>query len=112
MQILDEAVGITVDRAGPVVGGGSGQRSGTFYVDITGITRTSGTLNVTASVLTASGVKQPVAAATGLTTTGLTKLTLDGDFSSSAVPIPDVIDWDLVGDTTAVSGTVEAVFGI
>ncbi len=112
MQILDTASGITVDRTGAIIGGGSGNRSGTFYVDVTGITRTSGTLDVTLSILTASGVLQTVAAKTGITATGLYKMTLDADFLTvpDAVPVPDQVVWDLVGDATAVSGTVEALF--
>lgn len=112
MQILDTASGITASRTGAVIGGGSGNRSGTFYVDVTDITRTSGSLTVTLSILTASGVLQTVAEATGITAASLVKLTLDADFLTvpDAVPVPDQVIWTLVGDATAVSGTVEALF--
>ena len=113
MKILDTASGLISDRTIGVSGNGSGHVAATFYVEVTGITRTSGTLEVEVFVKTAAGTNKSVAEITGLTGTGIAKLPVNADFLTfpDAIPEPDEVNWRLVGDTTAVSGRVYAIYG-
>ena len=113
IRVVDTATLITADRNIAVTGGGA-HLGANFYVDVTAITRTTGTLTVTIRWNTASGVDVDIATVTGLTATGITRLTPTSgvfDVSARAIPEPTEVLWDLVGDTTSVSGQIIAMYG-
>jgi len=112
MKVLDTAALLTADRSQGIPGGGAGHRQATFVVDVTAITRTTGTLDVSLQVRTADGTLKNVATVTGLTAISLNTMTIDAFWTPvpGAIPEPDLAVWDLVGDTTSVSGTIEVVY--
>ncbi len=111
-RTIDEASAIVASRSQAVPGGG-GHASASFLVDVTAITRTSGTLIVTVSYTAPSGTPFTIAATGALTTTGLFRLAIDSDFEATrmAVPEPDKAIWTLICDATAVSGKIIAYYG-
>ena len=113
-RALDTASGITADRTQAIEGGGGSHASATFLVDVTGITRTTGSLTVTLNWVSASGAVVQIAEDTTITTAGITRLDLEADFAATrdAIPEPIQVVWDLIGDATAVSGTVYAAYGV
>ncbi len=114
-RILDTAAVLVADRQAEPHGVGGGHLKAFFAVDVTAITRTTGTLDVelwwSPDGTTAGGIK--VAEVTGLIATGLAQIILEATFdgNTEAIPEPNIVVWDLIGDTTAVSGNVYATYG-
>ena len=84
----------------------------TFIVQVTAITRTTGTLNVgvywSPDGTVANGLK--IAEVTGLTAAGTSNLALQSPFTGAnqSIPIPNIALWTIVGDTTLVTGNIYA----
>lgn len=110
---VDAVAALTADQTNEVEGSG-GHHAATFLVDVTAITRTTGTLEVSLywspDGTVAGGIL--VAQVTGLTATGLAEVVPQAPFESAnrAIPAPNVVLWDLVGDTTGVSGDIYAIY--
>lgn len=111
-KIIGTASAIDADQDTWVAANGA-HGAATFFVHVTAITRTTGTLDVYVRWRAPSGNEIDIASVTGITATGLNRLTLTSDFNATrdAIPEPNRVDWDLVGDTEAVSGFVYAVYG-
>src|SRR5512132_1223460 len=107
IKLIDTATGITADRNVAISGSGA-HTSAQFYVDVTAITRTTGTLVVTLRWKTPiAGTDVDIATITGLTAAGVSRLTPTSgifDTAGRAIPEPTEVLWDLVGDATAVTG--------
>lgn len=114
VRVIDTASAIVADRNVKVSGSGA-HSAVNFYVDVSAITRTTGTLTVTVRWNTPiTGTDVDVATVTGLTATGVTRLTPTANvfnLVTQAIPEPTEVLWDLVGDATAVSGTIIAIYG-
>lgn len=95
--------------------GNGGHRSATFWFNVTGITRTTGTLDVDLRYGAASSAELIVAIKTGITATGLNRLILTSDFDATvpqaAIPEPVWCKLTLVGDTADVAGELWTVYG-
>ena len=111
---VDEVTALVADRTASVYGGGC-HRSAQFYVDVTAITRTTGSISVTIRWRTKSGTTVTIATtASNITATGVTRLTPTAgvfDTAGRAIPDPTQVNWDLVGDATDVSGVIYAIYG-
>lgn len=114
IKLLDSASLIDADRT-TKVDGNAGHRAARFIVDVTAITRTTGTLVIglywSPDGTVAGGLK--IAEVTGLTAAGAADVPLVAPFAAvnGAVPEPNIVLWDLVGDTADVSGVVYAIYG-
>ena len=108
-----------IDATTTLVIDGSGGHSGaTFWLNLTAITRTTGTLNVAvgwspAPSAAPTPVLPVVTTLTGLTAAGLTRMVLTADFNADqmAIPEPNVVTLTLVGDTADVAGEIIAAYG-
>lgn len=112
-KILDTASAISATRTAFVPGSG-GHAAATFFVFVTAITRTTGSLNLEVKwTPDGSATDIQIGTVTGITATGLFRLTLSAGFNATrqAIPEPNKIVWTLVGDATAVSGTLIAQYG-
>ena len=110
---VDEVTALVADRTASVYGGGC-HRSAQFYVDVTAITRTTGSLSVTVRWRTKAGTTVTIATLGSITAIGVYRLTPTAgvfDTFGRAIPDPTNVNWDLVGDATAVSGVIYAVYG-
>ena len=113
IKIIDTATVLVADRAVTIPGGGA-HSSIQFYVDVTAITRTTGTLAVTLRWHSADGTDVEIATLAGLTATGISRLVPTANvfnLVTQAIPEPNEVLWDLDGDTTAVSGKIYAMYG-
>lgn len=113
IKIIDTATAIVADRAVNVQGSGA-HMAVNFYVDVTAITRTTGTLVVTLKWHSADGTDVEVATITGLAATGIARIVPTANvfnLVTQAIPEPNEVLWDLVGDATAVSGKIYAMYG-
>lgn len=114
IKVIDTATALVADRNVAIPGGGA-HGSVNFYVDVTAITRTTGTLVVTLrwkTLLDATDVE--IATIAGLSATGVARIVPTANVFGAAglaTPEPTEVLWDLVGDTTAVSGKVYAIYG-
>jgi len=113
INVLDTASGITADRLAEPSAGGAHQKAN-FWVDLTAITRTTGSLVVnlywTPDGTIAGG--QLVATVGGLIAAGFSQLPIEAEFitADASIPAPNLVQWDLVGDATAVSGRIYAMY--
>lgn len=111
---LDTASLITGDRQVNIGGSGS-HRSVTFLLDLTAITKTTGTLTLSlywktpvtgASVLLARGTDLDLVKTYLITpTANVFSLT------RQSIPAPNVVLWEPQGDATLISGSVYAIYG-
>jgi len=111
--IIDTGTALVADRT-QVLSHTGAHGAATFYLDLTAITRTTGTLDVTLRWISQDGNTVAIAAITGLTGTGLSRLVLTAgefDLTRQCIPEPNQVFWDLVGDTTAVTGNIYASYG-
>ena len=110
---IDTASAIVADRNVKVPGSGA-HSAVNFYVDVTAITRTTGTLVVTLRWNTDAGTDVEIATITGISATGISRLVPTANvfnLVTQAIPEPTEVLWDLVGDATAVSGVIYAMYG-
>ena len=107
VRVVDTATLLTLDRTQGIDGGAGATRSATYYVELTAIIRTTGTLNITLRLAVPSG-NINIAQVTGLTTGGTFEIPLLVPFTevNKAIPEPEEVFWDLIGDTTNVSGRI------
>ena len=114
VRILDTAVGITADRAAHLPASRAYQKAN-FWLDLTAITRTTGTFDLTLywSPDGSSAGAVVIAQITGLTAAGLVQLPIEAAFiaAEDSIPEPNLVIWNLVGDATAVSGRIYAMYG-
>ena len=113
IKLIDTGAALVADRDITISGSGA-HASATFFVDVTAITRTTGDLDIFLRWLSDDGTVVVIAAAEAIIATGIVRFILtSGEFDATrfAIPEPNQIDWDLVGDTTAVSGKVYAMYG-
>jgi len=113
VNVLDTASGITADQISEPSPGGAHKKAN-FWVDLTAITRTTGSLVISLywspDGTIAGG--QLVAVSAALTAIGLTQLPIEAEFVSAedSIPAPNLVEWDLIGDATAVSGRLYAMY--
>ena len=114
VRILDTAVNITADRATHLPASRAYQKAN-FWVDLTAITRTTGTFGITLywtpDASTAGGIA--IATIAGLTAAGFVQIPIEAAFiaAEDSIPEPNLVIWNLVGDATAVSGRIYAMYG-
>lgn len=112
-RVIDEVSLIVADRTVNADGSGA-HGSAQFYVDVTAITRTTGSLTVTVRWRTNAGTTVTVATLGSITATGVYRLTPTAnvfDTAGRAIPEPTQANWDLGGDATDVSGIIYAIYG-
>lgn len=111
-KVIGTATAIDADQDAWIAGSGA-HGAATFFVHVTAITRTTGTLAVYLRWRSPGGNEIDIASVAGITATGLNRLVLTSDFDATrmAIPEPNREDWDLVGDTEAVSGKIYAIYG-
>jgi len=112
--VLDAATLITADRTNNAVIGSGSHGHASFILRLTAITRTTGTLDVFLRWSPDGGTNRMiVATVAGVTATGNFIIPVTSDFAvvTGAVPEPNAVFWDLIGDTTNVSGEIIAFYG-
>lgn len=113
IKIIDTATALVADR-NVTVGGSGAHTTVNFYVDVTAITRTTGTLTVTLRWHSADGTDVEIATLASISATGISRLVPTANvfnLVTQAIPEPNEVLWDLVGDATAVSGKIYAMYG-
>lgn len=113
LKTIDTASAIVANRTANVMGQGA-HAALTVYVDVTAITRTTGTLDVEVRWSPdGSATSAQIASVTGITAPGRFRMTLNTNFDDTrvAIPEPNRVVWTLNGDATAVSGTILAHYG-
>jgi hypothetical protein len=119
VKILDTVTALDgdADRTANVDGGGGAHRTAHFYVDVTALTRTTGSMVVSVRWNSTSGTATTIAISASITAAGIYRLVpTTGVFDKAwcAVPAPTSVLWDMTGTAatiSAVAGSIYSIYG-